>query len=359
MNRPKWVHTRSFQRLKNLFFAVSFRIGLFDLVRALSNGLGHRAVILCYHRVVEGNPDPYSIPGTQADLQRFTDQVRGLFRKYRIIPFSVLVEKLKKGVLDPNDLVLSFDDGFRDNATLAYPVLKRYGVAAFFFVSPATPGRSSLIWNNRVWWLMNRRTCGDSLSWNGRALPLGTEAERIRARDLINQTLAPMKEEEREAVFDQVARALGSAAQQPEHDDVMMRPEEISGMIAGGLAEFGSHSLTHPLLPLCDEHQLRHEVLGSKKALEEALGRPVAHFAYPGGAYDEKTLHSVRNAGYEAAVTTREGLVGIGDDPFLLPRVNVVRDDTLYSLMIRKLVPLYWKNAVFLVKKRLYGRSRD
>jgi peptidoglycan/xylan/chitin deacetylase (PgdA/CDA1 family) len=168
-----------------------------------------------------------------------------------------------------------------------------------------------------------------------------------------------MKEEEREAVFDQVARALGSAAQQPEHDDVMMRPEEISGMIAGGLAEFGSHSLTHPLLPLCDEHQLRHEVLGSKKALEEALGRPVAHFAYPGGAYDEKTLHSVRNAGYEAAVTTREGLVGIGDDPFLLPRVNVVRDDTLYSLMIRKLVPLYWKNAVFLVKKRLYGRSRD
>ena len=92
MNRPKWVHTKSFQRLKNLFFALSFRIGLFDLVRVLSNGLGHRAVILCYHRVVEGDPDDCSIPGTQADLQRFTVQVRGLSHKYRIISFSVLCD---------------------------------------------------------------------------------------------------------------------------------------------------------------------------------------------------------------------------------------------------------------------------
>lgn len=359
MNRPRWVHTKHLQRLKNLFFAVSFRIGLFDLVRALSNGLGHRAVILCYHRVVEGDPDAYSIPGTQADLQRFTVQVRGLSHKYRIIPFSVLVEKLKKGALDRDELVISFDDGFRDNATIAYPVLKRYGAAALFFISPATPGRSSLIWNNRVWWLLNRRTCGDSLNWNGRDLPLGTEGERIRARDLINQTLAPMKEEEREAVFDQIASALGAPRQQPEQAAIMIRPEQISDVIASGLAEFGSHSLTHPLLPLCDEHQLRREVLRSKKALEEALGRPVAYFAYPGGYYDEKTVQSVRDAGYEAAVTTGEGLVGIGDDPFVLHRVNVVRDDTLYSLMIRKLVPLYWKNVVFLLKKRLYGDSRD
>ena len=359
MNRPRWVHTKHLQRLKNLFFAVSFRIGLFDLSRAISNTLGRRAVILCYHRVVEGNPDPYSIPGTQVILQRFTVQVRGLSRKYRIIPFSVLVEKLKKGVLDPNELVLSFDDGFRDNATIAYPVLKRYGVAALFFISPATPESPSLIWNNRVWWLLNRRTSGDSLHWNGRDLPLGAEGERISARALINQTLAPMKEEEREAVFDQIASALGAPAQQPQQAEIMMRPEEIPDMIAGGLAEFGSHSLTHPLLPLCEEDRLRHEVLGSKKSLEEALARPVAYFAYPGGYYNEKTVQAVRDAGYEAAVTTSEGLVQTGADLFLLNRVNVVRDDTLSSLMIRKLVPLYWKNIVFLLKKRLYGDSRD
>jgi peptidoglycan/xylan/chitin deacetylase (PgdA/CDA1 family) len=359
VNRPRWIHTRSFQRLKNLFFAMLFYIGLFDLVRAISNKLERGAVILCYHRVVESDPDRYSIPGTQVDLRSFTTQVGGLSRKYRIIPFAVLVEKLKKGLLDPDQLVLSFDDGFKDNRCVAYPVLRRHHATGIFFISPEMIGSRSLLWNNRVWFLLNCPTQSNPLHWGDLELPLESESERLRARDLINQTLASMKEEDREAVFEQIADALRSPLRPSEKPEIMLSREDISDMVAGGLAEFGSHSLTHPLLPLCNEEQRTLEVQGSRKALEQVLDRPVAYFAYPGGAYDEKTVQSVRNAGYEAAVTTSEGLVRAGDDLFFLHRVNVVRDDTLYSLMVRKLAPLYLRNIVLTLKKRIHVDSRD
>ena len=110
MNRPRWIHARPFQRLKNLFCSILFNLGFFDLVRAMSNKLRRGAVILYYHRVVDGDPDPYFIPGTQVDLRGFTAQIGGLSRKYKIIPSEVLVERLKKGLLDPTELALSFLD---------------------------------------------------------------------------------------------------------------------------------------------------------------------------------------------------------------------------------------------------------
>ena len=359
MNRPRWIHTNSFQRLKNLFFEMLFHIGLFDLVRTISNKLRRGAVIFCYHRVIEGDPDPHSIPGTQVDRENFIAQVRLLSSKYRLVSFATLVQKLKKRDLDQDYLVLSFDDGFKDNYTIAYPILARYHVPSIFFISPDRLGSSSLIWNNRALFLFNRKTRGGSLHWRGHELPLGSELERLRARDLINQTLAPMKEEDREALFEQIADALSSPLHPSEKPELMLNRDDISDMIAGGLAEFGSHSMTHYLLPLCDEQQRTQEVEGSKKALEDSLGRPVAYFAYPGGAYDEKTVGSVRSAGYEAAVITSEGLVKIGDDLFLLHRLNVVRDDTIYSLMIRKLVPLYMRNIASALKRHFYDDTRN
>jgi peptidoglycan/xylan/chitin deacetylase (PgdA/CDA1 family) len=353
------IHSRNFQRLKNLFFAVLFHLGLFDVVRSVSNRLRRGAVILCYHRVVEGAPDSYSIPGTQVDIENFIAQIRLLCRKYRVISFDALVKKIGSGDLDQDYLVLSFDDGFKDNYTIVYPILARYHLPSIFFISPELLLSSSLIWNNRAWFLLNHKTKNGPLHWGGCELPLESESEKLRARDFINQTLAPMNGEDREGLLVQIAHSLGSPLHPPNKQGLMMNRDDIYDMIAGNLVEFGSHSMTHPLLPLCNQQQRFQEVEGSKKALEDSLHLPMAYFAYPCGAYDEKTVVSARISGYEAAVTTSEGLVKTGDDLYLLHRVNVVRDDTLHSLIIRKLVPLYIRNIVLTLKTFFHANSRD
>ena len=124
----------------------------------------------------------------------------------------------------------------------------------------------------------------------------------------------------------------------------MLPYEHISEMIASGLVEIGAHSLSHPMFPFCREDQVEIEVRDSKDNLEALLGSRIDSFAYPFGKYTPKAVEAVRGCGYKAAVTTQDGLVQAGDDPFLLKRVNVFRDDTAVSLAALKIMTLYLKH---------------
>jgi peptidoglycan/xylan/chitin deacetylase (PgdA/CDA1 family) len=78
---------------------------------------------------------------------------------------------------------------------------------------------------------------------------------------------------------------------------------DLSGM---GYA-IGSHSLTHPSLDAVPLEVAREEIGASKKLLEDRLGVPVRHFAYPKGRYNPAVADLVRSAGYAAGWATKEG----------------------------------------------------
>ena len=135
--------------------SVAFFSGIFHLARFLSNRIQKTAVILCYHRVVEGKPDFYSSCGTQVDLSRFKHQMRVFSRLFSIVPFSDLVHQIKRNKIGHRSLALTFDDGFADSYTNVFTVLKEYGLPALFFVSPAMIESSKLLWQNEPWYLLN------------------------------------------------------------------------------------------------------------------------------------------------------------------------------------------------------------
>jgi peptidoglycan/xylan/chitin deacetylase (PgdA/CDA1 family) len=105
-------------------------------------------------------------------------------------------------------------------------------------------------------------------------------------------------------------------------DGPLMDPNQLRAWRSAGM-EVGAHSRTHPYLTGCSEAELRYEVEGSRADLEQILGEPVTQFAYPYGDCDARVADAVRTAGYQGAVTTRSARVRPGEDPFLLPRVNV------------------------------------
>jgi peptidoglycan/xylan/chitin deacetylase (PgdA/CDA1 family) len=93
--------------------------------------------------------------------------------------------------------------------------------------------------------------------------------------------------------------------------------------------EVGSHSMTHRYLTDLDPEALREEVAGSKRSLEDVLGRRVRHFACPGGRVDRRVTEAVRAAGYDSLATSRIGVNAAGADAFALARVPVYRQTTL------------------------------
>jgi peptidoglycan/xylan/chitin deacetylase (PgdA/CDA1 family) len=96
--------------------------------------------------------------------------------------------------------------------------------------------------------------------------------------------------------------------------------------------ELDSHTLTHPDLTTLPGAELKREVAGSRRRLQELFGVPVDFFCYPAGRYDDEAIAAVKSAGYAGATTTVEGVASPHDDRFELPRVRVDGSDGVAGL---------------------------
>jgi peptidoglycan/xylan/chitin deacetylase (PgdA/CDA1 family) len=90
----------------------------------------------------------------------------------------------------------------------------------------------------------------------------------------------------------------------------------------------GSHGLSHAPLADCDEGMLWQEVDGSRRALEDMIGKPVTSIAYPHGSADLRVRDAARRAGYHLGVCSRFDINPPGRDPLLLCRTEVVVADS-------------------------------
>jgi len=93
--------------------------------------------------------------------------------------------------------------------------------------------------------------------------------------------------------------------------------------------EIGSHSMTHRHLSDLDEEQIRGELLNSKQALEEIVGKPVDHFSCPGGRVNTAVTQAALEAGYKTVATSRLGTNSAQSNHLALARVAIKRDMNL------------------------------
>lgn len=100
--------------------------------------------------------------------------------------------------------------------------------------------------------------------------------------------------------------------------------DELRELVAGGLIDIGSHTVSHSNLASLPDELQRREIRESKARLEEVLGSPVTLFSYPfgfpGSHYTPATVQMVRDAGFECAFSGFLGNVRKGADKFQIPR---------------------------------------
>ena len=257
----------------------------------------------------------HGIGGLEYPTEVFEAQIRYLCRHFRVRPLSWLVPRLSDPDSRPDrEVVLTFDDGLRNNCSVAYPILKRLGVPATFFVCPGLVESGRWLWNHEA------RERLLSLSPEDRALL----ARRLGVAEAAESIVAWMKTlptEARmaaEAEIRSASAGFSPSSEQHERFDMASWEEILS--LDPSIVSVGSHSLTHPIVCHLDGEALTDEIVGSRRNLEERLGRSVDTFCYPNGAMTTKVDALVRKT-YAAAVTTKESLVGRGQDPYTLPRV--------------------------------------
>ncbi len=178
-------------------------------------------------------------------------------------------------------VLLTFDDGFANNARVALPLLEEFSAPAVFFVS------TQHVQEPGDWLPATRRQAGGH--WQ--------RTEDVPA---------------------EVARDLFDG----------MSAEELAGCAAHPLITIGSHTVGHPFLTRCDDPALRRELVESKAFLEEVAGRDVDLFAYPTGDYDRRVAVAVRRAGYRRAFAVDPAGAGVAG--YEIPRVGIYAADPAY-----------------------------
>lgn len=103
----------------------------------------------------------------------------------------------------------------------------------------------------------------------------------------------------------------------------LMTDAQLRECHASGLVEIGSHGMTHRRLPDLTVQQARDEITAAKASLEAVLDAPVVSFAYPYGAYGDREVDYVRDAGYRFGIGTVNGPLSLWRDYFRIRRITI------------------------------------
>ena len=282
-------------------------------------------LILIYHRVAERRP--FTLESTAP--RAFERQMRYLAGHFRVLPLAEIIERVRSGAPIPaRSLAITFDDGYEDNYTHAFPVLRALGLPATVFLTTGWIDTDEVPWFDRVLHAFGRST-RDSIALPGEPAPIplgdGTVRERLAIRALY--ALMRVPDAERRIAQESLIAELAPEDRGP--SKAMLRWPQIREMAAAGIT-FGAHTVTHPILSRLPEQDARRELADSKRRIEEETRSPVTLLAYPVGRrmdYSPAVLELARELGFTAAVTTTAGLNVRADDLFLLKRIKPLASD--------------------------------
>lgn len=274
--------------------------------------------ILIYHRIND-DYDPF-FPGTPVSV--FEKQMEYLADDFNVCDLADLVERIDADDVPKKTVVVTFDDGYRDNFLNAYPILRKYSIPTTIFLATDAIGSNKILWHDRVFSAFRETKMPLLKGFLGaERYPLTCVAEKLAAQAEILKRLWRMTEQERFPVVECLRKELG-VADDGKQSDVMLSWEDVITMHKNGIS-FGSHSVTHPALATLSTNRMREELAVSKRTIEEKLQTRVTAFAYPRGSvgdFNERTKLLLKETGYRCAVTTRFGLNVPGCDRYELRR---------------------------------------
>jgi peptidoglycan/xylan/chitin deacetylase (PgdA/CDA1 family) len=296
------------------------------VLRLAAGFRGPGAAILMYHSVMENPAEQDDLLGGIIHSQRaFRQQMELLARHYRPVSLDQIKNFACGAEKFPDRAVaVTFDDGYADNYEIAAPILKEVGIPAMFYVVVECVAQGKLPWPARLRFAF-RKTKKESWSEaDGMAWPLRNRDEGenayLHACDVCCQLTGHAQEE----YISRLEQELGASVPE-EAGTLMMNYEQVRGLTRQGHI-VGSHTMTHPNLAHISLPEAQVEMAESKRHLEYELKSSVQHFSYPCPAlppnWTEKTAEQSRQAGYETAVTTDDGVVRKGDDPQCWKRIR-------------------------------------
>jgi len=220
---------------------------------------------------------------------------------------DLLLIKNNKKEVPVNGVVITVDDGWRDNYKNIVPIANAYKVPVAIFITT-----QPVLKGDRFWWSYIKMAIKNKFNTISVAnLKRMSNKERLRLVDDVRHKVTTQRE--------------------------AMTIQELQEISNSKFITIGSHTVTHPILPNCTNDELRFEIIESKKIIEQIISKPINSFSFPNGDYGSREIEYVKQAGYEISFgiepkyLTKSSLEGI----FNLPRFEVLDNASLAESICR------------------------
>lgn len=268
------------------------------------NALLNRFYIIPYHMIVD-KPNGFYPETSTSDFEK---QIVHLAKNYKIISLDEIVNRIKNRSPLRRCVAITFDDGFRDNYEIAYPILRKYNIPATIFLTTGYIDSEAAPWFIKLRYIfMQTAKTHFNLSHNGTniSFSMRTRDEKFAASDRAMAYLKNFPDAERLPLLDRLCDELEVNDFQG-LDNLMLTWDQIREMTENGIS-FGAHTVNHPVLSRIPLDKAEREIRQSKETIEAKIQKPVASFAYPFGKklqYSPAIFPILRDFEFKCAVTT-------------------------------------------------------
>jgi peptidoglycan/xylan/chitin deacetylase (PgdA/CDA1 family) len=250
--------------------------------------------VVGFHRVTGPDEDEHELdamPGLAVRARTLEKQLDWMGRRYRFVSLDDLCALLESGARPERPVAcVTFDDGYRDVYEHAFPLLRRKGIPGAVFVVSDLIGTSIPPLHERLYLLL------------ARALSRRDGTAALQAYAATRALLKALPQDAVLRIVQTLETLPGCAGPMPE--PVLPLTWEMLRTMHGAGFTIGSHTKSHVLLTNEGVGRVQDETDGSRRVLEQRLGIPIAHFAYPDGQFDPAVAREVAGAGYRAGFTT-------------------------------------------------------
>jgi len=291
------------------------------LLPKLKRSSGSKFGIVCYHRVGKGGVPLFS----QLEPRVFESQMRHIKTHYRLVPLGQLCQELRESQPVKPTLAVTFDDGYRDLYTHAFPILQKYAVPSTVYLIANCMQTGLPPWYDSIFVAL-QHAAGTVLELDldrPRQFSLSSPSARFQAAWEIVCFLRSVPDAERRKWCEAFHCQLPAPSEALENR--ILNWDQVRKMYRGGVS-FGCHTSTHPAVSRLDPRALEKEICQSKNELEAGLDAPMVDFAYPFGKPADCGFVAepfLSAGGYRSAVTTSSGFNPSGTNAFRLRRMQI------------------------------------
>ncbi len=303
--------------MSNVLLRPLLRLGWsFPLARAVAP---RRPVIVLYHGVPAD--DPGGLCG-----RVFEQHVLFLKRHFEFVgPENV---GRRRQPLQPRQILMTFDDGFRNNAEVAAPILRQHRIPAVFFVSSRHAAPGKFLWFSYLK-ALERLFPRAGFSFRNAVVDMSPNKRRVSVQSLSRTllSLTPHPAAMYRAIEEELPQLDEFVSPRDLNDSYAgMTAEQVAELAADPLFSIGSHTVDHPFLTRCEPAEAVQQIERNRTWLEAACGRRCDSIAYPSGDYSADLLKVCRQAGFSRGYAVASRLDPESD--LELPRIGIYSNST-------------------------------